>query len=1304
MAQEIEQHYHSLFEHNPDPVFAINLNGYFIKANKAALKISGYPYDESLKIHFTQILIPEDINQVLELFQKAKKGKTFTFDVGMYTKQGEKKNFSVTNMPIFVNNNLIGIFCIAKDITTANRLLALKKLEKEVLKLNTNKSKSLDEVLTFYLKGIEKLYNGIFCSIQKIENEKLKNWLAPNLPESYLKQIEDLLIGPDVGSCGTAAYFNRTIIVDDISTSPLWKKFKDIALKEGLKSCWSFPISDSSKNVICTLAIYYKEIKKPDAETLDVLEQATYILKLIFENSEFENSLYISNERYKLIGKTTNDALWDFDLNTNTVFYGEGIYKIFGYKNEKNKHTKNFIFSKIHKNDKVSVQNSLFEAIQNNSQTWKSEYRYIKANKEIAYVLDNAIIINNHEGKPIRVIGAMQDVTLQKKYLIESELSLAISKIFSSESKLSDCLSMCLFELCKYMNTGVGEFWMTSIDNTELILNSQFVINGLLESNKKTQIFKNTKGLVGSAWYTKQVVYIEDIQNSEMFLRKDFAKNNHLKSAVAIPILYKNNVLAVICFYTTRVIQKIEFPELSDDLLRILASEIKRKKTENEFENFFTTSPDFLCVAGLDGYFKKVNYTISEALGYSTEELVSKPFIEFIHPDDRLKTLHELDNIIQGVPRNYIENRYITKTGSIKWISWKYNAVFDERLVYAIGRDVTDKISLEKSVLNEQLRFRKMFTEAPVSMCILKGKDHVFVDANQEYYALTEKKNIIGKTVREVFPEVAGQGYFEWLDAVYESGETFSSSETPLHLDKGDGKLTDQYISFMYQPYKNDEGEVEGIFYFGVDVTEQVLARKKIEESEKQYIELIENLPAAIYTTDLRGRIKLYNKAAIELWGRMPNLKKEFWCGSLQIFDLNGAVIPHELCPMAIAVKTGKPPAQKELKITRPDGSIRYMVPYPSPIFNTNRKVIGGVNVLIDITQKLEAEVELNKLSLIAKNTVNSVIITNTQREIEWVNEAFTKITGYTENEAIGKNIEQLLHGKLTSNSVVKYIHNKIKNNKSFECEIIKYTKSKQPIWLKVQGQPLFAENGKVSHYFDIETDITERKKAYEILQKKEAEVRKFAKSLNTILEEERAKIAREIHDEFGQQLSGLKMSLFALGRLDGIQEKGNETLKDIYFNLDKSIQSLRNISTELRPLILDTLGLFPSIEWLLNEFYKKTHIKYSIQNQVEENIKGKTISTGIFRIFQEALTNITKHAKATKVEIKIYKQDNKIYFEITDDGIGIDNSKSKNPFSMGILSMNERAKLIRAQLSIEQVQPHGTKIIMVLNLKNNHD
>ncbi|MBS4044521.1 MAG: hypothetical protein KGZ59_11975 [Chitinophagaceae bacterium] len=181
-------------------------------------------------------------------------------------------------------------------------------------------------------------------------------------------------------------------------------------------------------------------------------------------------------------------------------------------------------------------------------------------------------------------------------------------------------------------------------------------------------------------------------------------------------------------------------------------------------------------------------------------------------------------------------------------------------------------------------------------------------------------------------------------------------------------------------------------------------------------------------------------------------------------------------------------------------------------------------------------------------------------------------------------------------------------------------------------------------------------------------------------------------------------MSLFALGRLDGIQEKGNETLKDIYFNLDKSIQSLRNISTELRPLILDTLGLFPSIEWLLNEFYKKTHIKYSIYNQVEENIKGKTISTGIFRIFQEALTNITKHAKATKVEVKIYKQDNKIYFEITDDGIGIDNSKSKSPFSMGILSMNERAKLIRAQLSIEQVQPHGTKIIMVLNLKNNHD
>ena len=189
-------------------------------------------------------------------------------------------------------------------------------------------------------------------------------------------------------------------------------------------------------------------------------------------------------------------------------------------------------------------------------------------------------------------------------------------------------------------------------------------------------------------------------------------------------------------------------------------------------------------------------------------------------------------------------------------------------------------------------------------MAILKGEDHVFESANDLYYKFSGRSNIIGKPVREVFPEAEGQGIFELMDKVYQTGETFSINERHLQLDvQGNGALEDFYLSFMFQSYRNEEGRVEGVFYFGVDVTEQVKTRRKIEASEKQYIDLIQNLPAAVYTCDTDGTILLYNKAAVSLWGREPERGKDRWCGSWKIYNEEGVRKPHAFSPLAIAIK-----------------------------------------------------------------------------------------------------------------------------------------------------------------------------------------------------------------------------------------------------------------------------------------------------------------------------------------------------------------------------------------------------------------
>ena len=139
---------------------------------------------------------------------------------------------------------------------------------------------------------------------------------------------------------------------------------------------------------------------------------------------------------------------------------------------------------------------------------------------------------------------------------------------------------------------------------------------------------------------------------------------------------------------------------------------------------------------------------------------------------------------------------------------------------------------------------------------------------------------------------------------------------------------------------------------------ERELARKKIEESEKQYVQLVHDLPAAVYTCDLNGRILLYNKAAIELWGREPEVGEEFWCGSLKLYDTDNNLIPREESPMMMVIKKGIKLEGREMIIERPDETRRHVMLHPSPNFNAAGQVIGATNTMIDITDCKKAMLE----------------------------------------------------------------------------------------------------------------------------------------------------------------------------------------------------------------------------------------------------------------------------------------------------------------------------------------------------------
>jgi signal transduction histidine kinase len=228
----------------------------------------------------------------------------------------------------------------------------------------------------------------------------------------------------------------------------------------------------------------------------------------------------------------------------------------------------------------------------------------------------------------------------------------------------------------------------------------------------------------------------------------------------------------------------------------------------------------------------------------------------------------------------------------------------------------------------------------------------------------------------------------------------------------------------------------------------------------------------------------------------------------------------------------------------------------------------------------------------------------------------------------------------------------------------------------------------------------TERKRITSALELSEKRARGFAHLLNNALEEERSHMAREIHDEFGQQLSGLKMSLSALKRRHHVDKDVEEIINALLADVDNSIDSVRRLANELRPALLDKLGLFAAIEWLVVQFKKKTGIDAFFYKDFDQPEIEKMVEINIFRICQEALTNIAKHAQPTKVNIKIETINNQLLIKIIDNGKGIGNDILKDPISMGLMNMQERANLINAQLNINSSSVSGTVIELIIDHK----
>ena len=227
-----------------------------------------------------------------------------------------------------------------------------------------------------------------------------------------------------------------------------------------------------------------------------------------------------------------------------------------------------------------------------------------------------------------------------------------------------------------------------------------------------------------------------------------------------------------------------------------------------------------------------------------------------------------------------------------------------------------------------------------------------------------------------------------------------------------------------------------------------------------------------------------------------------------------------------------------------------------------------------------------------------------------------------------------------------------------------------------------------------------DRLKTEEKLRKSHEQLRALSVYLQHIREDERIRISRQVHDELGQSLTGLKMDLYWLSsRLPKQLREVHDKTKAMSAHIDSTIQTVRRISTELRPGILDDLGLVAALEWQAHEFQKRTGVHCTVTSDLKEAILDEDLNTAFFRIFQETLTNVIRHANATKVTIHLKKQRGQLILEIKDNGRGISEAEISNTRSIGLLGMRERAALLGGKITVSGVSGKGTTVLVKIPL-----
>jgi PAS domain S-box-containing protein len=996
---------------------------------------------------------------------------------------------------------------------------------------------------------------------------------------------------------------------------------------------------------------------------------AVLVFHDVTERRRAEQALQESEERYRTVTEAASDAIVTIDQNDQIVFANRATQSIFGYPLDELQGRDLTLLMSNDQRDAHGVSLKRHLETGERSISWEG-VEFIgrrRDGKTVPLEVSLGKFVRN--GQPY-FTGILRDITERKQAEKRQAAQYAVTRALAESDTLSQAAPKILQAVCESADWQVGAMW--TLDRNVDLLRCLDVWHlpdiqvDEFEALTREMLFAPGLSLPGRVWQNRTPAWISDVTHDPNFLRTKVAVKNNLHGAFAFPIGSTDETTGVIEFFSPEVRSRDDaFLQLMTALGSQIGQFVERKRAEEALRQsreqqaiILAGVADGITAQNQKGRLIYANDAAARLIGYPTPQaLLDAPTAEV------MRNFQLLDDAGQPVSSERLPGRLAlrgeppeprmvhsrdVRTGEEHWSLVNASPVLDEqgKVQFAVNifHDVTERRRAEE----DRLRLAAI-VESSEDAIISKTVDGVILSWNlgaTRLYGYTAGE-AMGQSMAMLYPPERRVEFEETTERL-KRGEPTPQYDT-VHVKKNGGRID---VSVSISAIKDSAGHVIRASTIVRDITE----RKRAEETQRFLSEASSTLASSLDYEETLASVARLAVPQVADWCAVDILGED---GTLQSVAL--AHIDPQKVKLAQEFRRRYPP--------EPDA--------PYGVHNVLRTGKSEIGSDVSEEQITAAARDVEQLKLFVELDLRSYIIAPLIARRRTLG-ALTLVSGKSRRRYTQADValaEELAHRAALSVDNARLYHDAQRLNEELEQRVISRT-------IELQNS-----NRK------LEAEISERKEATERL-------RMLSAHLQSAREEERIRIAREIHDELGQVLTAIKIDLSLLSeKLDNpavklqrrsLVEEVNSAIKLI----DQTIQEMRHIIRELRPEILDHLGLGAAIEWQVQEFQTRTGIECEFHSNVDDERLGLDHATAVFRILQEALTNVARHAQATRVDISLKEEVGNLLLEVRDNGKGIAEDDLSTQKTFGIVGMRERALAFDGAVDVERAVEGGTRVL----------